>query len=315
MQYAVCVMWSNEYEDNAMRHLLVKLLLVVHAVFCLVACGHRQASGSFESRNIPVEVVPPPIPPLIDDVRERVGWLTAHYWDNMDFSDRSLSLDTAFMEQSFASYISVLAMADSSALYRAVGILLDKAAPFADSSDFLFDIADRYLFDPESPVYSEELFLPFLDYAIAGGRDSIGILSEKREIALKNRPGSKVRDFTFATPEGATGHLIHRDSDADILLVFHEPGCGRCKAVEERLARDAAIAGQAAEGRLRVLFIYQGDDVGAWRKAIADFPDFWERGRDADGVIDRDDIFIVRATPTDYLLSPDGTVLHKDIRF
>ena len=59
---------------------------------------------------------------------ERAAYVLAHFWDSMDFSDTSRSLDTAFMEQNFANFASLLPHVDADAVSAAAESVLKKAA-------------------------------------------------------------------------------------------------------------------------------------------------------------------------------------------
>ena len=42
-------------------------------------------------------------------------------------------------------------------------------------------------------------------------------------------------------------------------------------------------------------------------------PPGWEVGMDEDGVIDSRELYLIRATPSFYLIGPDGKVMGKDM--
>lgn len=88
----------------------------------------------------------------------------------MDFNDCRLSLDTAFMEQNFANFAALFDYADSAAMAHGASVLLDKAATSGEAFDFLNAIIDKYLYDPESPMYNEEYYTHFLRALLAGNR-------------------------------------------------------------------------------------------------------------------------------------------------
>lgn len=262
-------------------------------------------------RNSASQIELPEVPSSLTEPADRACWLAVHYWDRLDFADTSLSLDTAFMEQSFANFTTVMAMTGDSVRFAAVTALMDRAAAVPAARDFLADIAGRYLYDPGSPVYNEDLYLPFVDYEIGRG-DSSPAMLQIREDILKNRPGSPAPDFVLTYRDGSNGHLLRNDG-ADILLLFYEPDCDVCHSLMERLAADAAIADGVGDGTLRVVAVYQGENTELWREHAATLPLSWEVARDAEGAVDSRELYIIRATPTIYLIS-DGIIQAKDLR-
>lgn len=270
----------------------------------MCACGGRPPEQTGATAR-PADVALPAIPDSLREPQSRARWLGEHYWMLHDFSDMRLSLDTAYMEQSFANFTTVLQLLDGESRARSVRAVMDRAAEYPAAYDFLADIAGRYLYDPASPLYSEELYLPFVEYMLARGENPA--LEVIREMILKNRPGTSAPDFEYETPEGHRRRLIRHDDSRRILLMFYEPDCGRCNAVID------ALAASTPPEDMRVLLIYMGSDTELWRTHASTLPPHWEAGRDAEGMIDSEDLYIIRATPTLYLLEADGTVVSKDV--
>ena len=304
-----------------MKVKLLAILLAVNAVFvaCAGSGGDRaKADGArsaaiVKSDNGLREIALPPIPDSLTDPVDRACYLADHYWDNLDFSDTSLSLDTAFMEQSFANFTTVLELLPDARLKSAVAKLIEASSVNHEANDFVLDIAERYLYDPQSPVYDERSYLPFVEYLLAAD-PADQLLAYRREMILKNSPGSSAPDFAFTTPDGSHGRLL--DGDARyILLFFYEPDCEQCLATIDALASSSDLAEMVADGGLRVVLDYQGDDTDLWVAHAATLPAGWIAARD-NGAIDRDDLYDVRLTPTIYLSRRDrasaATVVVKD---
>lgn len=290
------------------------ILLVLAACSGNVGTRHgasTEAMGSNETTGVPAEIALPAVPASLTTPDERAQWLAVHYWDALDFAHTALSLDTAYMEQSFANYTTVLALTADSVRTAAVAALMDRAAAVPAARDFLADIAERYLYNPESPVYNEELYLHFVDYEIARN-GSTTALQELRSDILKNRPGSEAPDIELTYADGHRSRLLRGD-DAEILLIFYEPDCNVCHDTMARLAADNTVAQGIADGTLRIVALYLGNDIAAWRKHAATLPSSWEVTRDAAGTVDRRELYLVRATPTIYLIK--GNIIRaKDLR-
>lgn len=287
----------------------LKFLYIIPVLLLLAGCTARTERKT-KPAAAPSELALPVIPDSLADPADRAGWLVLHYWDGMDFGKTALSLDTAFMEQSFANYTTVLALVDAGQRSIAVERLMKRASVEPRAAAFLADIAERYLYDLESPVYNQDLFLPFVEYQLAAGGTDTG-LEQLRADIMKNAPGTKAPDIVLTAPDGSLHHLFRDGSQAKILLLFYEPDCNVCHDMMERLRTDPALEKGIADDSLRLVAVYQGDDVGAWMEHASSLPPQWEVRHDARGIIDGDELFIVRATPTVYLLAPDGTVLSR----
>lgn len=198
--------------------------------------------------------------------------------------------DTAALEQRFADLAFELELSDDAARQRGAREYLRRSADEPGGLALAAEIADRYLFDPESPVYSEALYIPFLEYLISTGRDSTGLLGEKLAICRRNAPGTKAPDFSYATPGGGRERLLKPGTAADIILFFHDPDCPRCRAFAEAMRTSEAIDRRVAEGTLRMAAV----DLSL------------------NPSVEADTLYEIRATPSVYLLRADGTVLLKE---
>lgn len=198
--------------------------------------------------------------------------------------------DTAALEQRFADLAFELDLADEADRQRGAREYLRRSADEPGGLTLAAEIADRYLFDPESPVYSETLYIPFLEYLIATGRDTSGLLEEKLAICRRNAPGTKAPDFAYAIPGGGKARLIQPGTEADIILFFHDPDCPRCQAFADAIGSSRAIDRRVAEGTLRIAAV----DLSL------------------NPEIEADTLYEIRATPSVYLLSADGTVRLKE---
>lgn len=198
--------------------------------------------------------------------------------------------DTAALEQRFADLAFELELSDDAARQRGAREYLRRSADEPGGMALAAEIADRYLFDPESPVYSEALYIPFLEYLISTGRDSTGLLGEKLAICRHNAPGTKAPDFSYATPGGGRERLLKPGTGADILLFFHDPDCPRCRTFAEAMRTSDAIDRRVAEGSLRIAAV----DLSL------------------NPSVEADTLYEIRATPSVYLLRADGTVVLKE---
>ncbi len=285
----------------------MRISACVAVAMALVACNGKGAGDASAVRA--------------DSVRtagERTLSNPVAYWDKVDFMSPSILADTALIEQRFADFAAMLERADPGIRDYAVKRLLDRAAASESSYSRILEIAAHYLFDPASPMYSEEDYVPFLEYRLAHsglGREpeNVEALEYNLGMARKNAPGSQAADFSFETPSGEMRSLSQPDSKAEILLIFYGPDCELCTVAMSRLERDGNIAGAVARGELRVVMIYPGDDRQAWLRHAAGLPVGWEVGIDASRRIDGEELYWVRATPSAYLLSPSLTVLGKNV--
>lgn len=288
---------------------IMKFCSVFASTALLVGCSGsdgNKASAERDSVVAPGELAMPAIPDSIVGTEERAAWLAAHFWDAMDFADHSRSLDSAFMEQTFANFLSVLPLTGSvGAVDRAFGNMLDKAAGDKAASEFVADVARRYMGDPNSPMRDEDLLIAFLERAVTAGSLSEATRERMKfdlEKARMNRPGAIAPDFRYMSRTGEETSL--RGRHAATLLIFYDPDCPNCHEVIEDLA------GAELPQNLSVLAINAEDDRDRWNETKDSMPRGWEVGMPLESL--DEDRYYLPVLPVIYLLDADGRIILKD---
>lgn len=282
----------------------------------LIAAAACACGGGGNTRNSaderPGALEMPSIPAGLTDPQLRADWLNIHFWDRMDWEDTSLSLDTAFMEQSFSNYVSIMPIASDSAMRAGVANLLDAAAAASpEVYDYVMSVADHYLYQADSPFMDERLYRPFMEYALRRNPDDPMAAGRLDDIA-RNAPGSTAPPFAVEGRDGRAVSLFDHGPQTGTVLMFYEPDCDRCLAAINAFAASERLTRAIADGVIRMIAVYIGSDRDAWREHAASLPDSWLVGIDSDGVIDSDELYMVRATPSFYVIAPDNTIILKD---
>jgi hypothetical protein len=176
------------------------------------------------------------------------------------------------------------------------------------------EIVSRYLYDPNSPVRDEDLYLPYVEglarssFTRAEARP--GYEYERRMCALAP-VGSVAADFRFTDLRGRTRRL-HGVRARTTLLFFSNPGCHACKEIIDALQAVPGIERRIQAGDFAVVNVYIDEDLAAWRAYAPSYPSSWLCGYDPDGLVRSDRIYNVRAIPSLYLLDADKRILMKD---
>jgi hypothetical protein len=178
---------------------------------------------------------------MIVEHADRANYLAKHYWDNFDFADTAYIHMPQITEQALVDYIDVLYLVSDSVSSVAIKEMLKKAE--VDSSMFVYftDLYEKYLYDPNSPMRNDELYIPVLEAMLTSS-----IVTEKirpahlLELAQKNRVGEKASDFIYTLANGKNGTLYTIRSDYT-LLFFYNPGCHTCKEILEQLTSSLGV--------------------------------------------------------------------------
>ncbi len=256
-------------------------------------------------------IVPPRIPATLRTDAERTAYMAMHFWDGLDFADTARSLDRELIERTFPDYAALLPSVSDSVRRASVDSLLTRAAAVPPAYRLLLETARVCLYSPDSPVFSDDAYLPFLDFVIARGDDTPADRMIRDDI-MRNRPGTAAADFTFETACGDEATALDSDRSRTTLLMFYDPDCDDCHRIISRLRNDAALNAALDAERLRVVLVYIGDDRDLWLRDAASLPPAWTIGIDDRDTVDDGDLYVIRTTPSIYLIAADGTVLLKD---
>ena len=256
----------------------------------------------------------PDIPVVLNTVSQRADYMVKHYWDRFDFTDTTYVSQIDVAEQAWVDYCDLLEHVPLSDAQTAIKETIGRAGKNKKMLDFFAELADKYLYDPNSPMRNEEFYIPVLDAMLASP-----VLEEiekvrpkaRRELAQKNRIGTKALNFNYTLASGTQGSLYQQKSDYTLLFI-NNPGCHACTETIEAL-KNAPIINQLLEQkRLTVLSIYPDEELDEWRKHLNEFPKEWVNGYDKTFAIKEQQLYDLKAIPTLYLLNKDKTVLLKD---
>lgn len=202
--------------------------------------------------------------------------------------------------------------------------MLDKALS-ADTLMFAYFtvLYDKYLYNPNSPMLNEELYIPVLKYIVNSER--VGEIDKMRpafrlEMALKNRVGNSATDFTYTLPSGKKGKLSGINADYTILF-FNNPDCNACRAIKAEVEASELVKSllnvKVQDNRKKLVFlsVFPDPELEVWRRMLPEQPKEWICTYDDGQVITKERLYDLRAIPTFYLLDREKRVLLKDAPF
>lgn len=278
-----------------------------------LSCGNRSSAGAATPSEYSIEAMMPQVPSLITNASDRHNYLSEHFWDNYDFADTVLMASDSIMGISVAGYISLLGSVGEQTAQSSVSRMLDKC--LVQGLDVFNDFTHRledYLYDPNSPVRNEQLYVHILRY-IVYSPDIEDIYKSRAEyqlnMALKNNIGEAATDFEYTTLDGKTSNMYNIDSEY-IVLFFNDPDCHDCERVKAYAEASSVFNVLSDRDLLAMLAICIEANVDAWR--AANYPDIFINGYDQNQAISSEGLYDLKAVPTIYLLDKDKNVILKD---
>ena len=299
---------------------------ILLAVLLLASCGGRQTKSPAQ----PVRRAFPEvdIPSMITEAEDRVEYMVNHQWDR--FTDTSavyycdsLTVNGVSLEElegQMGLYATLLQNVPIQAARGAVARLFARAETFGrrypESNLFpqMANLANKYLYDPNSPVRYEDLYGVYA--ALLAESDLVEDAYRPKyrydaQMCAKNPIGSVATDFPFTDAQGKV-HTLHGIRADYTLLIFGNPGCNACRELMEQMEQMPRVTRSIADGRLKVVDIFIDPEIDDWMAQAGSFPQSWICGYDHRLAITNDRIYNVRGIPSLYLLDRDKKVLLKD---
>ena len=284
-------------------------ILPAICILCLCACKSGNAS-SLNKNDVRQDTIKtftlPAIPPMMTAPEQRADFLVKHYWDNVNFADTNYIHHPEVTEQAWADYCDILNHVPLETAQEAMRKTIEQTNVDKKVFTYITDLADKYLYDPNSPMRNEEFYIPVLDAMLASPLlEEIEKVRPKarRELAQKNRIGTKALNFSYTLASGAQGY---------ILLFINNPGCHACTETIDALKNAPIINRLLGQKKLTVLSIYPDEELDEWRKHLNEFPKEWINGYDKKFAIKEQQLYDLKAIPTLYHLNKEKTVLLKD---
>ena len=297
----------------------MKTYLNIFFLFLILctACGNRKASDNqaedIKSDSTKIFALPV-IPALLNTPESRADYLVRHYWENVDFADTTYLDHREVMEQAWVDYIDIMKLVPEETAISAITQMYKDAGKKKKVFFYFTDLAEKYLYDPNSPMWNEELYIPVLDAMLESTvlDDTEKILPKgRRELAEQNRPGRQAEDFTYTLVSGKSGTLYGVKADYTLLFI-NNPGCHACEEGIKELKQAPAINKEFEAGNLKILSVYPDEDKEEWERHLSDFPKEWINGYDKKLMIKEKNLYDLKAIPTLYLLDKNKKVLLKD---
>ena len=306
------------------QHMRKVLTIIMLSSLLLVSCGRKSGSGGASVRDFPQVQVPA----VVGGQEEAMEYLTLHYWDAFTAGEGNWLCDSLHiagveataLEAEVGKYTTLLSMLPLETARKDVRAFCSRLeqAQRKDNGSNIFDgtlkMVSRYLYDPNSPVRDEDLYLPYVKGVAASpltDPQMVPAYSYDASMCSLNRYGTPAADFAFTDLDGKR-HTLYGVRAERILLFFSNPGCNACGEIVDVLCTDETVTSMAGSGRLAVINIYIDSELDKWREYATTYPKQWISGYDHTGTIRSDVTYNVRAIPSLYLLDSGKTVLLKD---
>ncbi len=198
----------------------------------------------------------PEIPETLRTPEERATYLSLHFWDTFDFTADPAAPGTVprdGIEQAFVDFISVLPM--SSERHKALASFMRASARNPELFRYFMELADKYLYEPASPMHDDEMYMYILNAAVKSRAPKAEKVRPRWQLAKMkmNAVGKKAEDFEYM--DGDAAKTLRKTEGEYVLVFFHDPECRDCRFMKVQLDASEEIQEMVADGRMKIVSV------------------------------------------------------------
>lgn len=291
-------------------------VLTVALCCLLVACGgKKQKTGAEAQKMETLAFTLPEVPVMLQSVEDRLNFIVQHYWDNFNFKDTAYIHVPDVTEQALVNYLDLLPRVSMSLADSSLTRTLRNAAGEEKMLEYFVGTLRRYLYDPNSPIYSEELYEPVSRFlATSSVVDEADRSRAQHDLKLirMNKIGTVAADFIYTLPSGVQKRM-HGISSPYTLLLFYNPDCHGCTETLAAMKSSSVLNRPDIMNQVKILAFYPDEDYDVWVNHQSEIPVAWVNSYDKDLTILTQELYDLKAMPTLYLLDKDKKVILKDV--
>ena len=137
-----------------MRYCIIAIVLAFVALGCTPKPKKSEPNRSYHFRYVQ--------PPMQATEEQQVAYMRDHFWDKFDFADTlyTTKADTVEMLRAYATYLSNFV---SPTEQEPIRKLMQRASVSKKMFDYFVMLSEKILHDPNSPLRSDELYIPVLE--------------------------------------------------------------------------------------------------------------------------------------------------------
>lgn len=253
---------------------------------------------------------PYPVPPeSLPLGRARANYMVEHFWDHCHWKTAYAS--PARMQGALEDFADMLPLAAPDTMRMSVDKLIKESQKKPSDFASLMRMAERTFNSDSATIFSDEVYLPFVETAAKYKKFSE---ADRAKYALQARRIQSSAEGAVLPPLPAkdrTGHTVMLNDTtsgaSSYVLLFEEPGDLDSRFSRVQLSANVAVNRLIAGGVLKPILVYAGTPDANWWKGTENLPQEWT-------VVEMPDArqyFDLRMRPSLYMLDRDMRVASK----
>ncbi|MCH5227470.1 MAG: DUF5106 domain-containing protein [Muribaculaceae bacterium] len=249
----------------------------------------------------------PVAPEELISLNERCNYLVKNFWNGFDFK-RKQAVDQIALNDAFHVYASTIPYASAKEVNQSVDKLIKNISGNPVMLLQFCKAAEVNLYGPMADIWSDEVYLKFLDAVIKNKK-----IEEKRKLRYINQAnalkesavGNTAPTFWFQDKERASKQYFPMSTPT--LLIFGDPEDTDWRLDRLRMDSNFKLAEAIDKGKINVLYIVTKPDNN-WQNTVSNYNKKWTVGQSEDVVKEYD----IRLNPSIFVVSTEGKIIQKN---
>lgn len=290
---------------------ITALSLAAAAMSGVPAMAQTQTDGAAIDRDVLV-IDPlfeyPLAPDSILTLQDRSDWLLEHFWDSMNFKEKT-TVDQNALNDAFRVFVTPLRFGSADVALASTDRLVTQIAKNPTLSLQFAKAAEEALYGPRAEIWNDGIYLKFVDNLMANKqvkKERKARYERHQKLLKATQHGTVPPEFDYVMPDGKTAH--YHPNGVITVIEFGDPDCDDCRFAKLKMDTDVTFSGLVDRGRINVLFVAVDPEEG-WEQKLEGYPEKWHVGA-SESV---GDLYDIRTSPTIYVIDREGKVAAKNI--
>ena len=249
----------------------------------------------------------PVAPEELESIVDKSEYLVQHFWDQLDFKSTA-PLNQIALNDAFRVFVTPLRFAPEKVSMKALENIINNISNNPTLLVQFIKAAEEALYGPRAEVWSDELYLRFLDAGIKSKKVTNSRKEKyktRAELLRSNSVGGAPPTFSFTDADDKQEKYFPMSTLT--VIIFGDPEDTDWRLSRLKFDTNSELTQALEKGKINIIYIVakEGRD---WKDAVSNYSKYWKTGI-SDEIWSKYDI---RAIPSAYLIGSDGKIVMKN---
>lgn len=277
---------------------MTKFIVSLFTFFAFFSTMSAQQTDSQKFFELPI------VPDSIQSLQRRCDYMLTHYWDFCDLKKSFSARDK--MADAFDLYLTFMPYASADVVFKSVDDFISRISKKAEDVDFVASMAEAKIYSDSAEYQSEQLYQYIIDGLLKTKKMSKEMrpyYEKQSRILANSREGVIMPAFDYVGTDGLRHSFQVDPANMMTVVMFVTPGETDSNMARLRLSADIKTNELINAGRVKIACITVD-------KSDTPLPETtgWLTGY-GENIADQ---FVVKTTPTFYLLDSGSKIVKRD---